>query len=247
MGPSIKADAIIVSAGKGLRFGGGHKKQFLSLAGRPVLAYTLDPFEASPLIRSIVLVVEAEDIDFCTREIVQKQGYRKVSQVIAGGRTRQDSVKNGIEAASREADLLLIHDGVRPFVTKEMIESAIAGALQFEAVVFAVPVKDTVKVVDSEGTILRTLERSSLYQVQTPQIFRASLIREAYQRAASEGFLGTDDASLVERMGVKVHILPGSYQNIKLTTPEDFEFARFLVEGKKTDRIGIAPSQEEKG
>lgn len=236
MGPSIKADAVIVSAGKGLRFGEGPKKQFLSLAGRPVLAYSLDPFEASPLIRSVVVVVQSEDIDYCLGEIVRKEGFRKVTHVVSGGATRQQSVRSGIEAAPEDGDILLIHDGVRPFTTTEMIEASVRAAQQYEAVIFGVPVKDTVKEVEAHQTVVRTLERASLYQIQTPQAFRAGLIREAHRMAASEGFVGTDDASLVERMGIKVRILLGSYENMKLTTPEDLEFARFILERREADR-----------
>lgn len=236
MDPSTKADAILVSAGRGLRFGGGLKKQFLSLAGRPVLAYSLDPLEASPLIRSIILVVQAEDIDYCITQIVQKEGYKKVSQVISGGDTRQQSVRKGIEASPNDGDVLLIHDGVRPFTTVAMIEASVHGALRYEAVIFGVPVKDTIKVVDKDDTVVQTLERGSLYQVQTPQAFRSNLIREAHRKAAMEGFVGTDDASLVERMGIKVRVLLGSYENIKITTREDLEFARFILEARDLAR-----------
>lgn len=236
MATSVLADAVVVSAGRGLRFGGGQKKQFLSLAGRPVLAYSLDPLEASPLIRSIVLVVPLEDIDYCVTQIVRKDGYKKVSQVVPGGATRQQSVRIGIEAAPQDGDVLLIHDGVRPFLSEEMVEASVLGALQYEAVIFGVPLKDTVKVVDEDDMVVQTLDRASLYQIQTPQSFRSGLIREAHRRAASEGFLGTDDAVLVERMGVRVRVLLGSYENIKLTTPEDLEFARLILERRDADR-----------
>jgi len=229
MNGTIKADAVIVSAGKGERFREGKKKQFLPLAGKPILAHTFDPFEASPIIRSIFLVVGHEDMDYCLREVVEKYGCRKVSQIVPGGKTRQESVKKGIDAVPGDSDIILIHDGVRPFVTKEMIEESVRGARQFKAVVFAVPVKDTIKRVQSDGTVLQTLERESLCQVQTPQAFQARMIREACHRAVEDGFVGTDDASLVERLGVKVHVLPGSYTNIKITTPEDLVLAHFIA------------------
>ena len=226
----INTDAVIVSAGKGHRFKEGTKKQFLPLSGKPILAHTLGPFEASPLIRSIYLVVPPEDMDYCLREVIEKYQYGKISQIVPGGRTRQESAKNGIDAVPGDSDIISIHDGVRPFVTKEMIEDSVHGALRFEAVVIAVPVKDTIKMVQPDGTILQTLERESLWQVQTPQTFRASVIREAYLRAVRDGFVGTDDASLVERLGAKVHVLPGSYANIKITTPEDLILAHFIVQ-----------------
>jgi len=226
----MRADAVIVSAGKGHRFKGGRKKQFLPLAGKPVLAHTLDSFEASPLIRSVYLVVGREDIDYCLREIVEKYRYGKISEIVPGGETRQESGKNGIDAVPGDSGIISIHDGVRPFVTREMIEDSVRGALRFEAVVIAVPVRDTIKRVQPDGTVLQTLERGSLWQVQTPQTFRASVIREAHDRAVKEGFVGTDDASLVERLGVKVRVLPGSYHNIKITSPEDLILAHFILQ-----------------
>jgi 2-C-methyl-D-erythritol 4-phosphate cytidylyltransferase len=228
----MKADAVIVSAGKGLRFMEGKKKQFHSLGGKPILAHTLDKFETCPLIRSILLVVGQEDMDYCLKEIIEQYKFQKISQIVPGGKRRQESVKNGIDALPKDADVVAIHDGVRPFVTKAMIEDTIHSAERVGAVVLAMPVKDTIKVSNPDGTVLKTLDRESLWQIQTPQTFRVSVIKEAYYRAAEDGFVGTDDASLVERLGVKVHILPGSYTNIKITTPEDLFLANLFL---KTD------------
>jgi 2-C-methyl-D-erythritol 4-phosphate cytidylyltransferase len=225
----MKADAVIVSAGKGLRFMKGKKKQFYSLGGRPVLVHALDKFETCPLIRSILLVVGKEDMDFCLKEIIEKYKFRKVSQIVPGGKRRQESVKNGIDALPRDADVVAIHDGVRPFVTQVMIEDTLHAALRVGAVVLAMPVKDTIKVSNPDGTVLKTLDRESLWQIQTPQTFQVNVIKEAYYRAAEDGFVGTDDASLVERLGVTVHILPGSYTNIKITTPEDLFLANLFL------------------
>ncbi|MGZ3614700.1 MAG: 2-C-methyl-D-erythritol 4-phosphate cytidylyltransferase [Thermodesulfobacteriota bacterium] len=230
----MKADAVIVSAGKGLRFMEGKKKQFHSLGGKPILAHTLDKFETCPLIRSILLVVGQEDMDYCLKEIIEQYKFQKVSQIVPGGKRRQESVKNGIDALPKDADVVAIHDGVRPFVTKAMIEDTIHSAERVGAVVLAMPVKDTIKVSNPDGTVLKTLDRESLWQIQTPQTFRVSVIKEAYYRAAEDGFVGTDDASLVERLGVKVHILPGSYTNIKITTPEDLFLANLFL---KTDLL----------
>jgi 2-C-methyl-D-erythritol 4-phosphate cytidylyltransferase len=232
----MKADAVIVSAGKGLRFMEGKsirpdhgKKQFHSLVGKPILAHTLDKFETCPLIRSILLGVGQEDMDYCLKEIVEKYRFQKVSQIVPGGKRRQESVKNGIDALPKDADMVAIHDGVRPFVTKAMIEDTIHSAARYGAVVLAMPVKDTIKMSNPDGTVLKTLDRESLWQIQTPQTFQVNVIKEAYYRAAEDGFVGTDDASLVERLGVKVHILPGSYTNIKITTPEDLFLANFFL------------------
>ncbi len=255
----MKVDAIIVSAGKGRRFAEGKareseygstksdlgpmrigrgKKQFQLLAGKPVLAHTLDKFEACPLIRSVLLVVGEEDLDHCLEEIVEKYGYQKVSQIVPGGKRRQDSVRKGIDALSGDADVVVIHDGVRPFVTRDLIEESIHTAFRFEAALVAMPVKDTIKMVHNDGTVIKTLDRETLWQIQTPQTFRVNLIKEAHRRATEEGFLGTDDASLVERLGVKVHVIPGSYSNLKITTPEDLILAEFFLQAKKGERPG---------
>jgi 2-C-methyl-D-erythritol 4-phosphate cytidylyltransferase len=225
----MKADAVIVSAGKGLRFMEGKKKQFHFLEGKPILAHTLDQFETCPLIRSIRLVVGQEDMDYCLKEIIEKYRFQKVSQIVPGGKRRQESVKNGIDALPKDADIVVIHDGVRPFVTKAMIEDSIHSAVRYGAVVLAMPVKDTIKMSNPDGTVLKTLDRESLWQVQTPQTFQVQVIKEAYFKAAEDAFIGTDDASLVERLGAKVHILPGSYTNIKITTPEDLWLANLFL------------------
>jgi len=233
----MKADAVIVSAGKGHRFMEGKKKQFHLLAGKPILAHTLDKFETCPLIRSILLVVGQEDMDYCMKEIIEKYHYRKISQIVPGGKRRQESVKNGIDALSKDVEVVVIHDGVRPFVTKAMIEESIHSAIRFGAVVVAMPVRETIKIAHSDGTVLKTLDRESLWQIQTPQTFQTNLIKEAFHKATEDGFIGTDDASLVERLGVKVHILPGSYTNIKITTTEDLMLAHlFLSVSSHTDK-----------
>jgi 2-C-methyl-D-erythritol 4-phosphate cytidylyltransferase len=231
-------NAVIVSAGKGHRFMNGKKKQFLPLAGKPVLARTLDPFERCPLVNTVVLVVGQEDLGFCLREIVEKYGYRKVSRVVPGGESRQESVRHGMDAVPEDVEIVVIHDGVRPFVTQKMIEESIRSAMRFKAVVLGTPVKETIKTVNPEGKVLKTLDRGSLWQIQTPQVFHAKLIRDALNKATEDGFMGTDDASLVERLGVEVHVLPGDYTNIKITTPEDLLLASLLLQAK-------SPSEKE--
>ncbi len=250
----MKADAVIVSAGKGQRFMEGkslsvgatvvptperRKKQFHFMQGKPILAHTLEKFETCPLIRSILLVVGQEDLDYCLKEVVEKFEFKKVSQIVPGGKRRQESVKNGIDALSKDAEVVAIHDGVRPFVTRAMIEDSIHSAVRYGAVVLAMPVKETIKMSNPDGTVLKTLDRESLWQIQTPQTFQVNIIREAYNLAMKDGFVGTDDASLVERSGVKVHILPGSYTNIKITTPEDLLLADlFLKNPSKQEQTG---------
>jgi 2-C-methyl-D-erythritol 4-phosphate cytidylyltransferase len=177
-------------------------------------------------------VVGQEDMDYCMKEIIEKYHYRKISQIVPGGKRRQESAKNGIDALSKNVEVVVIHDGVRPFVTKAMIEESIHSAIRFGAVVVAMPVKETIKMAHSDGTVLKTLDRKSLWQIQTPQTFQANLIKEAFHKATEDGFIGTDDASLVERLGVKVHILPGSYTNIKITTTEDLMLAHLFLKMK---------------
>jgi 2-C-methyl-D-erythritol 4-phosphate cytidylyltransferase len=233
----MKANAVIVSAGKGLRFIEGQKKQFHLLEEKPILAHTLDQFEKCPLIDAILLVLAKEDMHYGLQEIIGKYNYHKISQIIPGGSRRQESAKNGIDALPADVDIVAIHDGVRPFVTREMIEESIRSAIRFKAVVFGVPVKDTIKISNPDGTIFKTLNRESLWQIQTPQTFQVTLIRDAYVKAAEDGFIGTDDASLVERLGTKVHILPGSYTNIKITTPEDLILASHYLKMKTLTRL----------
>lgn len=228
----MKADAIIVSAGRGQRFMEGQKKQFYLLADRPILAHTVDHFETCPLVRSTLLVVSEEDMDYTLKEIVEKYHYRKIAQIVPGGKRRQDSVKNGLDALAAGSEIVMIHDGVRPFITRAMIEESIHSAERFGAVIVAMPVKEAIKMSNTDGTVLKTLDRESLWQAQTPQTFQAELIREAYAKAARDGYWGTDDASLVERLGVRVHILPGSYANIKITTPEDLMLAHLFLKMK---------------
>lgn len=225
----MRAEALIVAAGKGIRFGEGEKKQFKLLSGKPVLAHTLDKFESSTSIKSILLIIAQEDMEFCMSEIVEKYNYKKIFHIIPGGKRRQDSVKNGIDFISKGTDIVVIHDGVRPFVTCEMIEESIKSAIRFGAVVFATPMKDTIKMVNKDGIIIKTLDRDSIWQIQTPQSFQVNVIKKAYQKAQEDGFFATDDSSLVERLGVKVKVLHGSYTNIKITTPEDLALANFFL------------------
>lgn len=225
----IKSDAIIVSAGKGHRLKGEIKKQFLPLGGKPILTHTLAPFEQSPLVRSILVVVGEEDFEYCLKEVIEPYHFQKVIKIISGGKRRQDSVKKGIDALPEDTEIIVIHDGVRPFVTREMIEASIQEAIHSGAAVVAVPVKETIKMATSDGMVLQTLERSSLWQAQTPQAFQAPLLRKAYSSSALEEISAPDDATLVERLGIKVRLLLGSYSNIKITTPEDLMLAQLLL------------------
>lgn len=235
---AVKANAVIVAAGAGSRMGDGPRKQYRLLAGRPVLAYTLRAFEDTEMIGSIALVVTPGDEEWCRRDIVERCGCRKVAAVVPGGRERQESVRQGLEALP-PAPLVVIHDGVRPFVTREQVEAVVEAAAEHGAATLAVPAKDTVKIGDAAGMAVETLPRERLWLVQTPQAFRRDVILSAHERARAEGFTGTDDASLVERLGGRVALVPGDYANIKITTPEDLTYARALTGEATSLRTGF--------
>jgi len=227
--------ALIPAAGMGKRMGASINKQYLLLDGVPILARTLETFERSPLVAGIFVVIPADEIPFCREQVVERHGFAKVREIVAGGAERQQSVLNGLramEGTAGEDDVVLIHDGVRPFVTEEILGRATTAARENDGALVAVPVKDTVKVVEN-GVIIATPPRESLWLAQTPQAFRYGVIRAAHEVADTERFLGTDDAMLVERLGRQVRIVPGDYRNVKITTPEDMILAEAFLKEKK--------------
>jgi 2-C-methyl-D-erythritol 4-phosphate cytidylyltransferase len=228
----LKVVAIIVAAGSGKRMGRSTKKQFLSIGSKPILAYTLDVFDSINRVDRIILVIPRGWKRYCQKEIIEKYRYRKEIEIISGGARRQDSVACGLALVSSDYEIVIIHDGVRPFVTRRMVIESIVRARKFGACVVAVPVSDTVKMVNSKGVIDRTLPREYLWRVQTPQTFRFSLIKKAYAKALKDKFYGTDDAQLVEKMNKPVKVISGDYHNIKITTKEDLILAETLLSGK---------------
>ncbi len=216
---------VIVAAGRGTRMGTKENKQYLLLDGKPIVVHTLEAFQREPLISEIVLVTGSQDVDRC-KAWIETYGLKKVTRVISGGEERQHSVYKGLKALN--AEWVLVHDGVRPFVSGKHIRSCCEAAWESGAAVLAVPVKDTVKVADARGFVSSTPDRRSLWAIQTPQAFRRSELILAHERAIVEGFAGTDDSMLMERMGTNVKIVEGDYSNIKITTPEDLDFAAFL-------------------
>jgi 2-C-methyl-D-erythritol 4-phosphate cytidylyltransferase len=230
--PLKKIYALIPAAGMGKRMGAGSNKQYLLLDGVPILAHTLRVFEEASFIAGIYIVSPEQEIPFCRSEVVERYGFSKVRAIVAGGAERQHSVQNGLNAMQgvEDDDLLLIHDGVRPFVPVSVLQAAAAAADKFGGAVVAVPVKDTVKVA-RDGIITETPPREQLWLAQTPQAFRFGLIQAAHAAAQAEGFLGTDDASLMERQGFPLHIVMGDYRNIKITTPEDMALAQAFLKG----------------
>ena len=227
--------AIIVAAGTGSRMGTQPvPKQFLEIAGVPILGHTLQKFEHSPAITQILLVTRPEDRVACER-LIKASGAQKITALVEGGKERQDSVFNGLLHLNPETEIVLIHDAVRMFVTKEIITASIRDARKYGASVTAVPVKDTIKHVaprTSEmdaGFVVKTLNRTELWQVQTPQTFQYDLICAIHQKARQLGFYGTDDAMLAEHFGHPVKIVYGSYRNIKITTPDDLLIAKAFL------------------
>ena len=222
--------AVIVAAGKGRRMGTEISKQFLPLCGKEILAHTVEKFEKAACIRDIILVTGGDALQD-VRQMVQEYGWKKIISVTEGGKERQDSVFLGLQQVPQDTDIVLIHDGVRPFVTEEILERSIAAAKETGGCVAGVPAKDTIKVCDAEGFAIATPDRSTLRQIQTPQTFRRKEILAAYEKAKADGFLGTDDASVAEHSGFPERVIMGSYRNIKITTKEDLLIgAAFLKE-----------------
>jgi len=228
----LKVAAIIVAAGSGKRIGGSLPKQFHLVGGRPILFYTLDKFERCPLIGEIVIIAAGNRLEEINRDVVERFGFKKVHAVVAGGAQRQDSVYRGIQALSADSEMVAVHDGVRPFVTVAQIEATIAACREHGAAILAVPPKDTIKRA-ADGFVAETLDRSQLWAVQTPQVFKVEILRRSHELARETGFVGTDDAALVERAGHRVKIVAGDDMNMKITVPMDLKIAEFLLGGDR--------------
>ena len=227
--------AVILAAGLGKRMQAGHNKQFIEICGQSILTHTLTVFAQIPEIAKIVLVVRAGEEDTCQNMIPEIAENKTVLAI--GGKERQDSVHNGIRAITWECEYILIHDGARPLVTEEVIRRTLLAAQNSGAAICAVPVKDTIKQADSDGNVLATIPRESLWAAQTPQVFQADLIRRAYENAYVHNHYGTDDASLVEYLGEKIKIVTGDYENIKITTPEDIPTAEQILQKRQQTHI----------
>jgi len=215
--------AIVAAAGRSLRMG-GPDKLFAPLGGRPLLAHTLAAFQDCPAVDRVVLVLAAESLAQGLA-LAEEEGFSKIRTVCPGGRRRQDSVREGLEVLGSCA-WVVVHDGARPLVTPRLIEEGLAAAQETGAAVCALPAQDTVKRVDAQGRVLRTLDRRRLWLIQTPQVFRYDILRQAHKRSRRPA---TDDAALVERLGHRVQVYPGSPRNLKVTTPEDLALAEALL------------------
>jgi 2-C-methyl-D-erythritol 4-phosphate cytidylyltransferase len=221
--------AIIVAAGKGNRMSGSVRKQYIALDGIPILGRTLNIFDSCAKVNQIIVVVPDKDLDFCRKEILAPAKLQKDVTLIAGGSQRQDSVYNALKIIEPDQGIVIVHDGVRPFVRQAQLVACIKGAAELGACILGIPAFDTVKKVNPKNEIIQTHQRDMLWLAQTPQVFELNLIKKAHEKAKQEGFIGTDDASLVERLGAVVKIIPGSRSNIKITNPEDLNLARAII------------------
>ena len=232
---SHKVIAIVPSAGLGRRFGSDANKPFQILGGKPLVVWALEALESVDAIEEIIPVLRKEDVERGI-EVFRSYNISKTKRVAAGGKERQDSVYNGLKLIGDKNCIVLIHDGVRPLIEKDLIEKVIkellkggkGGLKSFDGVVLGVPVKDTIKEAES-GIIKSTIRRDSLWAIQTPQVFPYKKISAAYKKSIKEGFYSTDDAALMERYGGKIKVIMGSYSNIKITTPDDLIFAEYLI------------------
>lgn len=227
-----EADVVVVAAGESRRMGGGSSKLLLPLAGKPLLAWTLAPFQASPKVRRVVLVIRDSDRE-ATSALVRREGLTKAQgHYAAGGACRADSVASGLDFLHRQgpAEWVLVHDGARPFVRPRMIEESLQAAEATGSAIVAIPVQDTIKEADAQRFAMRTLDRRRLWQVQTPQAFRFTLLWEAYRKLPpGERSRWTDDAMVLEAQGTPAAIVPGNVTNLKVTTRDDLLWAEFLL------------------
>lgn len=221
--------AIIVAAGKGIRMNDPIRKQYLNLAGRPILAHSVMVFDTCELIDKIFLVVPKEDIEYCRKNIVPLLELKNGIELVPGGEQRQNSVYNGLQAIDKMTDTVVIHDGVRPFIQAEKLEACILGARKFGACILGIPAGDTIKRVGKSDFIEKTLDRDNIWLAQTPQAFKYELIISAHETARRDGYTGSDDASLVERLGKDIKIINGGKNNIKITVREDLDVARAML------------------
>ena len=219
--------AVVPAGGTGIRMGGTVPKQFLELNGKPILYYTLKTLQDCGIISELILVVPEKEYDNACTDWLGKPEI--VTKVVVGGKKRQDSVYNGFCELSQKTEIVLVHDGVRPFLSHQMIQKSVDAAREYGAAITAIPVNDTIKKVDDSGLVSKTVDREGLWRVQTPQVFRYELLEEAFKKANSEKFYGTDEGTLIEHLGKPVKVVEGSEQNIKITRPEDLRLSEIFI------------------
>jgi 2-C-methyl-D-erythritol 4-phosphate cytidylyltransferase len=221
--------AIVLAGGAGKRMGSSTNKQFLLLDNKPIIVHTLQVFQDCRPIDGIYLVVNHKDLPMIQEEILEQYHFSKILKLVIGGRLRQDSVRNGLEAIDEACDIVTIHDAARPFVSPSFVEKSICLMEMFDAIIPAIPAKDTIKTISKEGFVMKTLERDSLWHVQTPQTFKYELIIKAYREGMAKKLCGYDDSTFIEYFGKKVKVMEGSPYNIKITTPEDLIIAKGIL------------------
>ena len=219
---------VIVSAGRGNRMKCDINKQFLKIGGKEVIAHTIEKFYNNKNIGEIIIVVREDEKEFLQENIINKYGYKNI-KIAFGGKERQDSVYNGLKEVDKNCGIVLIHDGARPFVTNEIIEKSIKCAQKYNCAIVGIPVKDTIKIVNENNDVCNTPDRNTLWSIQTPQVFEYSLIMKAHEKAKDDKYYGTDDSMLMEYLGYNVKVVEGSYDNIKITTPEDLKVAEEIL------------------
>jgi 2-C-methyl-D-erythritol 4-phosphate cytidylyltransferase/2-C-methyl-D-erythritol 2,4-cyclodiphosphate synthase len=235
----MRTVVIVPAGGAGKRLKAQKAKQYLLLDRVPVLVHTLKVFQQAEIIDEIILVLPPDDVASAHKQLINKYSLTKITAVVAGGKERQDSVRNGLFAITGKCDIVLIHDAVRPFVIQELIHQVVAAAKSFGAASVGVKAKDTIKETKKNNLVAATIPRQNLWLTQTPQAFKFELLKKAYKAAYDKKFYGTDDASLVERIGKKVKIIEGSYENIKITTPEDMMIAEALMKKKTGSKMNF--------
>lgn len=230
---NVKAAVIITAGGVGKRFDGqgGNKllKQFIPLSGKPIISYSIQSFESSELVSEIIVVVPENQVEYTQTEIVDKYNFQKLLRVVSGGDERQNSVEKGIQSITSDPDVIVVHDGVRPFASPGLIEEVIKEASKTGGAIAAIPATDTIKKSAPKQFIESTLPREQIWFAQTPQAFKSDIIKEAFKKAKEDRYLGTDEAELVERLGKEVKLVLGSKYNIKITTPEDIEIGERII------------------
>ncbi len=225
----MKVAALIPAAGMGRRMGGTLEKQFVQLGGKPLLAHTLARFEETPEVGKVVVIVPPGREEFCRREVIERGGFRKIERIVTGAETRQGSVRAGFQCVEEDVDIVVVHDGARPFVTPALIQAVIEAAAHDGSAIVAIPESDTLKRVSADGVVMETIDRQQLWRAQTPQGFRRQVLQDALEYAERHSLRETDEASLVEGLRRPVRVVPGSSWNLKITSPDDLALARSLL------------------
>lgn len=225
--------AIILAAGRGTRMNVGMNKQYLVLKNKPILAHSIEVFQKCDLIDEIIVVANKDEEASCRANVIEKYGYDKVNKLVTGGDERQNSVYNGLIHVSNKCDIVLVHDGARPLVTSAIIERCINGVKNYGAVSCGMPIKETIKIIDEKRNVKVTPKRDSIWITQTPQAFKLDILVKAHLNALEEKITCTDDAMLVEQLGINVRMVEGDYENIKITTPDDLIMAESILNYKK--------------